>query len=99
MISDSDIHLFKLNDMLKGFTIETKDFKSKTLNVQLSQNESNARSSASVVVLRDSEEITIRDSLGPAVKKGRPKSANRIKSKFGDSLSQKEVKHRTCENY
>ena len=35
MISDSDIHLSKLDDMLEGFTIEIKkNFKSKTVNVQ-----------------------------------------------------------------
>ena len=39
MVSDSEIHLFKLDDMLECFTIETKDFKSKTVNVQSSQSE------------------------------------------------------------
>ena len=98
MILDSDIYLFKLDGMLEGFTIETKDFKFKTVNVQSSQSESNVGSSATVVVLRDDEEITIRDSLNLAVTKGRPKSANRIKSGFENYLSQKEVKNRKCEN-
>ena len=56
MVSDSDIHLFKLDCVLKGFATETsKDFKSKTLNDQSSQSETNVGSSASVVVLRDGE--------------------------------------------
>ena len=35
MVSDSDIHLSKLDGVLEGFAIETKkDFKFKTVNVQ-----------------------------------------------------------------
>jgi len=41
--------------------------------------------------LRDGEEIKIRDLRGPAATKGKSKSANRIKSEFEDSISQKEV--------
>ena len=51
-----------------------------------------------MVVLRVNEEITIRDSLGPMAIKERPKSASRIKSRFEDSLSQKEVKQRKYKN-
>ena len=67
------------------------------MTVQSSQSESNIGSSTSVVVLRDGEGITICDPIGPAATKGGP-SANRIKSEFEDSLSQKEMKHRKCEN-
>ena len=100
MVSDSNIHLSKLDSVLKGFVIETsKDFKSKTLNDQSSHSKTNLGSSASVVVLRDGEEITIRNPLGLMATKGRPKIAFRIKSGFEDSLSQKEIKQRECENY
>ena len=87
MSSDLDIHLFKLDGVLEGFAIETSsNFKSKTLNDQSSQTETNVGSSASVVVLRESEKITIRDPLGPMATKERPKSASSIKLEFEDSL-------------
>ena len=74
--------------VLEAFAIETNnDFKFKTLNHKSSQNETNIRSSALVVVLRDGEEIRIRDSLGPVATKERLKSAFRIKFRFEDSLS------------
>ena len=42
MMSDSDIHLSKLDDVLKRFAIETSnDFKNKTLNDQSSQTKTN----------------------------------------------------------
>jgi len=47
----------------------------------------NVGSSASVVILRDVEKITIRDSLDPVATKERPKSTNMIKSEFEYSLS------------
>ena len=50
------------------------------------------------MVLRDGEELTIRDPTGHVLTKGRPKSASKLKSDFEYSLSQKEVKHRKCEN-
>ena len=85
--------------MLEGFTIETeKEVRTKTVNIQSSQSKSNVGFSSSVVILRDSEEITIRDPFVLAATKGRPKSANRIRSRFEDSLSQKEVKHCKCGN-
>ena len=99
MVSDSDIYLFKLDDVLEGFAIETnKNFKFRTLDDQSSQIGTNIGSSTSVVLLGDGEEITIRDPLGPMATKGRPKSASRIKSGFEDSLSQKEVKQHKYEN-
>ena len=56
MVSDSDIHLSKLNNVLEGFAIETSNgFKSKILNDQSSQTKTNIGYSASVVVLRDGE--------------------------------------------
>ena len=73
MVPDLNIHLFKLDGMLEGFTIEIKDFKFKTMNVQSLQSESNVGSSASVVVFRDGEEITIRNPFGPATTKGAQK--------------------------
>ena len=48
--------------------------------------------------MRDGEEITIRDPLGNVVTKRRPKSVSKIKARFENSLSQKEVKQRKCEN-
>ena len=73
MVSDSDIHLSKMDGMLEGFTIETKDFKSKIVNVQSSQSESNVGSNVLVMILREGEEITIHDPLGPATSKRRLK--------------------------
>ena len=49
MVSDSDSHLFKLDGVLKGFARETSnDFKSKTLNTQSSQTETNNGSSGGI---------------------------------------------------
>ena len=92
MVSNSDVHLFKLDGMLERFAIEiSNDFKSKTLNDQSSQTETNVDFNSSVMVLRDGEELTIRDLLDPVATKERPKGASRIKSEFEDSLSLKEV--------
>ena len=64
MISDLDIHLSKLDAVLERFATETSnDFKYKTLNDQSLQFETNVGSSGSVLVLRDGEELTIRDRL------------------------------------
>jgi len=88
MVFNSDIHIFKLDSVLEGFAIETSnDFKSKIFNDQWSQIETNVGSSSSAVVLRDSEELTIRNPLGPVATKGRPKSTSRVKSEYKDSLS------------
>ena len=100
MVSDSDIHLSKLDDVLEEYAIETSnDFKSKTFNYQSSQTETNVSSYSLVVTLRDGKELTIRDPLALVATKGMPNSASRIESASEDSLSQKEVKHRKCENY
>ena len=99
MVSDSDSHLLKLDAVLEKFAAEiSNECKSKAVNDQSSQSETNIGSSGSVVVLRDGEELTVRDPAGPIPTKGRPKGASRLKSGFEDSLSQKEVKHRKCEN-
>jgi len=68
------------------------------INDQSPQSETNVRSSRSVGVLRDGEELTICDSTSPVPTKGRPKGVSRLKSDFEDSLLQKEVKYRKCEN-
>ena len=74
MVSDSDIHLSKMDGMLEGFTIETeKKVRTKTVHIKSLQSENNVRSSASVMVLRYGEEITIHDPLSPTMIKGRPK--------------------------
>jgi len=74
MISDSDIHLSKLDGVLERFAIETNnDFKFKTENDQSSQSETNFGSSALVVVLRDGEEITVHYPPGSVAAKGGPK--------------------------
>jgi len=78
-VSDSDIHLFKLDGLLEIFALEiSNEFKSKTLNDQSSQSKSNVGSTFSVVIFRDDEELTIRNSLSPVATNGRPKSAFRI---------------------
>ena len=64
MVTDSDIHLSKLDSVLERFAIETSnDFKFKTLNDQSSQTETNIASKASVVILKDGEEIAIHGPL------------------------------------
>ena len=68
------------------------------VNDQSSHSETNIGASGSVVILRDGEELTIRDPTDPVPTKGRPKGASRVKSSFEDSLLQKEVKYRKCEN-
>ena len=56
MVSDLDIHLFKLHGVLEEFAIKiSDDFKSKTFNDQSLQTKTSVGSSASVMVLRDSE--------------------------------------------
>ena len=99
MVADSDIHLSKLDIVLERFADEiSNEYIVRSVNYQSSQFKTNIGSSGSVVVLRDGEELTIRDPTGPVPTKGRPKCASRLKSGFEDSLSQKEVKHRKCEN-
>ena len=62
MVSDSDIYLLKLDAKLERFAAETgNECKSRTINDQSSQSETNICSSRSVVVLRDGEELTICD--------------------------------------
>jgi len=39
------------------------------------------------MVLRDGEELTICDLIGPVATKGRPKGASRLKSGFEDFIS------------
>ena len=99
MVADSDIHLSKLDAVLERFAEETSnEYKAWSVNYQSSQSKTNIGSSGSVVILRDGEELTICDPIGPVPTKGRPRAASRLKSDFEDSLSQKEVKHRRCEN-
>ena len=84
---------------MKRFAAETSnEYKARSVNYQSSLFKTNIGSSGSVVVLRDGEELTIRDPIGPVPTKGRPRGASRFKSGFEDSLSQKEVKHRKCGN-
>ena len=93
-MADSDIHLSKLDAILERFTAEANnEYKSRSVNYKSSQSETNIGSSRSVVVLRDGEELNIRDPIDHVPTKGRPRSASRLKSDFEDSLSQKEVKH------
>ena len=84
-MADSVIYLSKLDTVLKRFNAETSnDLKSKTLNDQSSQSKTNVGSTSSVVILRDGEELTIRDLIAPVTTKGRPKGASRLKSSFED---------------
>ena len=71
MVSDSDIHLSKLDAVLERFVIETSnDFKFRTLNDQSSQSETNVGSIESFVILRDGKKLTIRDPIGPMLPRG-----------------------------
>ena len=98
MVVASDIHLSKLDAVLDRFAEETSnEYKATSVNYQISQFKTNIGSSGSVVVLRDGEELNIRDPIGPVPTKGRPRGASKLKSGFEDSLSQKEVKHQKCE--
>ena len=99
MVADSDIHLSKLDNFLENFVAEnSNEYKSRSVYSQSSQSEINIGSSESVAVLRYGEQLTIPDPTGPVPTKGRPKGAFRLKSGFEDSLSQKKVKYRKCEN-
>ena len=77
----------RLDAVLKRFAKETtSEYKAMSVNYQSSQSKTNIGSSGSVVVLRDGEELTIRDPIGPVPTKGRPRAASRLKSGFEDSL-------------
>ena len=66
MMIDSDLHLSKLDVVLERFTEETSnEYKDREVNYQSSQSKTNIGSSGSVVILRDGEELTIRDPIGP----------------------------------
>ena len=52
MVADSDIHLSKLDAILERFAVETSnEYKSRSVNYQSSQSETNISFSGSVVVL------------------------------------------------
>jgi len=88
MVSDSGIHLSKLDALLERFVTESSnEWKFRTVNDQSSQSETNVGSSGWVMILRDDEELTIRDPTGLVRTKGRPKGASMLKSNFEDSLS------------
>ena len=71
MMSDSNIHRLKLVAVLERFATKiSNDFKSRTLNDQSTQSETNVGSSGSVVVLRDGEEINIHNPIGHVATKG-----------------------------
>ena len=81
---------------MKRFAEETRnEYKARSVNYQSSKSKTNIGSSGSVVVLRDGEELTIRDPVGPISTKGRPKAASRLKSGFEDSLSPVSYTHLT----
>ena len=97
-MSDSDINFSKLDAVLERFTIEiSNECKFRAVNDQSSQAETNIGSSGPVVILRDGEELTIRNPTCPVPTKGRPICASRQKSGFENFLSQKEVQHQKCE--
>ena len=99
MVADSDLHLSKLDAVLKRFADETSnEYKVRSVNYQSSQSKTNIGSSESVVVLRGGEKLTIRDPIVIIPTKERPIGVSRLKSGFEDSLSQKKVKHRKCRN-
>ena len=81
MVADSDIHLSKLDAVLERFAEETtSEYKAMSVNYQSSQSKTTIGSSGSVVILRDGEELNIRDPIGPVPTKGRPRAASRLKS-------------------
>jgi len=54
MVADSDIHLSKWDAILERFAAETSnEYKSRSVNYQSSQSETNIGSGGSVVILRD----------------------------------------------
>ena len=83
---------------MNRFAEETRnEYKATSGHYQSLQSKINIGSIGSVVILRDGEELNIRDPIGPVSTKGRPRGASRLKSGFEDSLSQKEVKHQKYE--
>ncbi|XP_020265104.1 uncharacterized protein LOC109840762 [Asparagus officinalis] len=84
--------------MLQDITVSVeKEVKLNDVHIANSQIESQISSNANVV-LRDGEEILIRDPSGPVKTKGRPRGASRYKSGIEESQSKKDVKHRKCGN-
>ena len=55
MVSDSDIHISNLDAVLERFAVDTNEYKSRIVNDQSSQSETNVGSNGSVVVLRDGD--------------------------------------------
>ena len=83
MVADSDIHLSKLDAVLERFAEETtSEYKAMSVNYQSSQSKTTIGSSGSVVVLRDGEELNIRDPIDSVPTKGRPRAASKLKSDF-----------------
>ena len=75
MVADSDLHLSKLDAVLERFAEETSnEYKIRSVNYQSSQSKTSIGSSGSVVILRDSEELNIRDPIGHVPTKGRPRA-------------------------
>ncbi|XP_020245169.1 protein FAR1-RELATED SEQUENCE 5-like [Asparagus officinalis] len=84
--------------MLQDITISVeKEVKLNEIHIANSQIGSQISSNANVV-LRDGEEILIRDPSGPVKTKGRPRGASRYKSGIEESQSKKDIKHRKCGN-
>ncbi|XP_020266937.1 uncharacterized protein LOC109842476 [Asparagus officinalis] len=85
--------------MLQDITVSVeKEVMLNEIHIANSQIGSQISSNANVV-LRDAEEILIRDPSGPVKTKGRPRGASRYKSEIEESQSKKDIKHRKCGNY
>jgi len=71
MMIDSDIHLSKLDAVSEKFAEEiSNEYKVRSVNYYSSQSKTNIGSSGFVIVLRDGEELTIYDPIGPVPTKG-----------------------------
>ncbi|XP_020250195.1 protein FAR1-RELATED SEQUENCE 5-like [Asparagus officinalis] len=84
--------------MLQDITLSVeKEVKLNEIHITNSQSGSQISSNANVV-LRDGEEILIRDPSVPIKTKGRLRGASRYKSGIEESQSKKDIKHRKCGN-
>jgi len=96
LVSKSEPLMSKLHNMLDNLILEAKEeVMPKEICARDSDIESQVESSAPVV-LRDGEEIFVRDPNGPVKTKGRPRCPTRLQSGFEASQRNKEIKHRKC---
>ncbi|XP_020262591.1 protein FAR1-RELATED SEQUENCE 5-like [Asparagus officinalis] len=97
MVAGSNDLLSKLEQQISNFLAEAREEARLNMSQTLdSQVESHIDSNTHVLILKDGEEIMVRDPLGPVKPKGRPKNSTRTKSGLEESKRQKEVRQRKC---